>query len=232
MSGLLRQLVGAGQLVEIPLVPLDAAETAKLAAQVGERPLDAAASTRLYRETEGNPLFVVEAVRSGAAAADDAEPRAPGLPPRVQAVISGRLAQLSERAREVASAAAVIGRAFDLGALVRLVGDEERVVRALDELWRRRIVREQGPNAYDFAHDRFRDVAYGETSAPQRRHLHRRAAEAQRAAVRARRDWARGRRPFPATGRRPNRGRATECRRSATAPARPATRNQCRNHRA
>ena len=45
------------------------------------------------------------------------------------------------------------------------------VVRALDELWRMRIVREQGPNAYDFTHDRLRDVAYGETSAPQRRLL-------------------------------------------------------------
>jgi predicted ATPase len=51
------------------------------------------------------------------------------------------------------------------------------VTRALDELWRKRIVREQGPNAYDFTHDKLRDVAYGETSAPQRRRLHRRVAE-------------------------------------------------------
>ena len=72
----------------------------------------------------------------------------------------------------------MIGRAFDLEVLVRLVGDEDVVVRALDELWRKRIVREQGPNAYDFTHDKLRDVAYGETSAPQRRRLHRRVAEA------------------------------------------------------
>jgi predicted ATPase len=39
-------------------------------------------------------------------------------------------------------------------------------------------VREQGPNAYDFTHDKLRDVAYGETSAPQRRRLHRLVAEA------------------------------------------------------
>jgi tetratricopeptide (TPR) repeat protein len=93
-------------------------------------------------------------------------------------VIAGRLAQLSEHARETAAAAAVIGRAFDLHVLVRLVGDEDVVVRALDELWRMRIVREQGPNAYDFTHDKLRDVAYGETSAPQRRLLHRRVADA------------------------------------------------------
>jgi predicted ATPase len=92
-------------------------------------------------------------------------------------VIAGRLAQLSDGAREIAAAAAAIGRAFDLDVLVRLVGDEEGVARALDELWRKRIVREHGPNAYDFTHDKLRDVAYGATSAPQRRRLHRRVAE-------------------------------------------------------
>jgi predicted ATPase len=90
---------------------------------------------------------------------------------------TGRLIGIRSPAK-FPTAAAVVGRAFDLDVLVRLVGDEEVVVRALDELWRKRIVREQGPNAYDFTHDKLRDVAYGETSAPQRRLLHRRVAEA------------------------------------------------------
>ncbi len=181
LPALLRQLRSASPLAEIALEPLDAAETAALAAQVGGRVFDADAATRLYRETEGNPLFVVETVR--AESGGEAPPGVPeegiaGLPPRVHAVIAGRLAQLSDQARETVATAAVIGRAFDLEVLVRLVGDEEVVARALDELWRKRIVREQGPNAYDFTHDKLRDVAYGETSAPQRRHLHRRVAEA------------------------------------------------------
>ena len=33
-------------------------------------------------------------------------------------------------------------------------------MRGLDELWRRRIVREQGADAYDFSHDKIREVAY------------------------------------------------------------------------
>ena len=121
----------------------------------------------------------METVRAegGAGPPGVAEPSSAELPPRAHAVIAGRLAQLSDHAREIAAAAAVIGRAFDLEVLVRLVGDEEVVVRALDELWRKRIVREQGPNAYDFTHDKLREVAYGETSAPQRRRLHRRVAE-------------------------------------------------------
>jgi DNA-binding SARP family transcriptional activator/predicted ATPase len=181
LLALLRQLRGAEQLTEIALAPLDAAETAELAAQVGNRVFDVTAATRLYRETEGNPLFVVETVRAeggGDSPAGAPEERISGLPPRAHAVMAGRLALLSDHARETAAAAAVIGRAFDLDVLVRLVGDEEVVVRALGELWRKRIVREQGPNAYDFTHDKLRDVAYGETSAPQRRLLHRRVAEA------------------------------------------------------
>jgi DNA-binding SARP family transcriptional activator len=179
LPALLRQLRSASQLAEIVLEPLDAAETADLAAQVGSRALDTDAATRLYRETEGNPLFIVETVRaeSGGGPPGTPEHGIPGLPPRAHAVIAGRLAQLSDHAREVAAAAAVVGRAFALDVLVRLVGDEEVVVRALDELWRKRLVREQGPNAYDFTHDKLRDVAYGETSAPQRRRLHRRVAE-------------------------------------------------------
>jgi DNA-binding SARP family transcriptional activator/predicted negative regulator of RcsB-dependent stress response len=181
LPALLRHLRGASQLVEIALEPFDAAETAALAAQVGNRALGVDAATRLYHETEGNPLFVVETVRAGSGGETPAgvpEQEIPGLPPRAHAVIAGRLAQLSDHARETVAAAATIGRAFDLEVLVSLVGDEEMVARALDELWRKRIVREQGPNVYDFTHDKLRDVAYGETSAPQRRRLHRRVAEA------------------------------------------------------
>jgi DNA-binding SARP family transcriptional activator len=180
LAALLRHLRSAAQLVEIVIEPLDAAETAELAALVGSRAFDADEATRLYRETEGNPLFIVETVRAESADSPAGAPGQgiPGLPPRVHAVIAGRLAQLSDHAREIAAAAAVVGRAFALDVLVRLVGDEDVVVRALDELWRKRLVREQGPNAYDFTHDKLRDVAYSQTSAPQRRRLHRRVAEA------------------------------------------------------
>jgi len=181
LSALLRELRGASQLTEVDLQPLSAAETAELAALVGNRPFDAEAATRLHRETEGNPLFVVETVRAGSGGMPPAagpETGIHGLPPRAHAVIAGRLAQLSGDARETAAAAAVIGRAFDVELLVRLVGDEDRVAHGLDELWRRRIIREHAPNAYDFTHDKLRDVVHGETSAPRRRRLHRLAAEA------------------------------------------------------
>jgi DNA-binding SARP family transcriptional activator/predicted ATPase len=178
---------------EITPRPLDAAETARLGGQLAHRELDIATAMRLYHETEGNPLFVVETMRAGldvltgnerlqisADSPADGDPSlAATLPPRVQAVIAGRLAQLSPSAREMAALAATIGRAFRLDVLARAAAtDEDAAVRALDELWQKRMVREQGINTYDFTHDKLREVAYAEIGAPQRRLLHRRIAQA------------------------------------------------------
>ena len=51
-------------------------------------------------------------------------------------------------------------------------------MRALDELWQRGIVREQGAESYDFSHDKIREVICAEMSAARRRLLHRQVAEA------------------------------------------------------
>ncbi|MFQ5593396.1 MAG: BTAD domain-containing putative transcriptional regulator, partial [Anaerolineae bacterium] len=52
------------QFTEMELSPLDEAETATLAGHVAGRELPPALATRIYEETEGNPLFVVETVRA------------------------------------------------------------------------------------------------------------------------------------------------------------------------
>jgi len=176
---------------EITLQPLDAAETAKLAAQVAKHELDMDSVMHLFQETEGYPLFVVEMVRAdlGRVSASPQEADRPHrqlplddartLPPRVHAVLVGRLLQLSASAREFVELAATIGRAFTLDLLITGgLADAESAVCALDELWHKRIVREHSANSYDFTHDKLREVAYGEISAPQRRMLHRRVAQA------------------------------------------------------
>src|SRR5258708_30810860 len=104
------------------------------------------------------------------------------LPPTVQTILSARLAQLSPAARQMANVAAVIGREFAFPVLVRASGEsEDTVVQGLDELWQRRIVREQGAgtaDTYDFSHDKLREQAYSSLSPAHRRLLHRRVAEA------------------------------------------------------
>ncbi len=179
------------RVTEMTLQPLDAAETAKLASQVANRELDMGSVMHLFQETEGYPLFVVEMVRAdlGRVSASPPEADRPHrqpplddartLPPRVHAVLVGRLLQLSASAREFVEFAATIGREFTLDLLITVGNtDADSAVRALDELWHKRIVREHSANSYDFTHDKLREVAYGEISAPQRRMLHRRVAQA------------------------------------------------------
>ena len=180
--------------IDIPLGPLTETETATLAEHIVGRQLDATMPDHLYRETEGNPLFVVEMVRAGMLeenremqllSSQHSPPpvqSAVPLPSSVQSILSTRLAQLSPLAHELASLAAVIGREFTFAVLARASGErEDAVVQGLDELWQRRIVREQGMEAtetYDFSHDKLRAQAYASLSPAHRRLLHRRIAEA------------------------------------------------------
>jgi predicted ATPase/DNA-binding SARP family transcriptional activator len=173
---------------DIPLEPLDAAETAKLASQVAKREMGMDEGLHLFRETGGYPLFVVETVRADMGQVSASTPEAAHsqpsfngvrtLPPRVHAVLVGRLRQLSTSARRFVELAATIGREFTLDLLISVGNtDADDAVRALDELWHKRIIREHGSSSYDFTHDRLREVAYAEISAPQRRLLHRRVAQ-------------------------------------------------------
>jgi predicted ATPase len=174
-----------GTLYQIPLGPLNRAETAQLAALVADQPLEPAANDRLYRQTEGHPLFVVEMTRAGADPAhmqppspDSADalaaplPVAP-LPLGMRSVIESRLNQLSPSSRELINLAAVIGRQFTLDVLSTAGGaDALALADGLDEALQCRIIREQGIDGYDFSHDRIREAAYTTLSHVRRRLLH------------------------------------------------------------
>jgi DNA-binding SARP family transcriptional activator len=163
LAGLTTALQALGRFSEIGLGRLDREETALLAERITGAPLDAGDFERLYGDSEGNPLFVVETLK----------PDAPAAAPKVQAVIAGRLARLSQPAAGLAGVAAAIGRAFTADVLAAAAGLEEQAfVAALDELWRRGIVRAHGPSAYDFSHGRIRDAAYEGLSPPRRRQVH------------------------------------------------------------
>ena len=176
---LVRDLRQLGQLNKIELGPLDESQTAELAAWVAEQHPNDQISAELFRQTEGHPLFVVEMVRNGLTEFAAESFLGNHLPPKVQAVIATRLARLSPQARDLVELAAVIGRDFDYEVLREASDlDEKNLVQALDELWQRRIIREQGAFSYDFSHDRLREVSSSEVSPMRRRLLHRRVAQA------------------------------------------------------
>ncbi len=169
----------SGRLAEIEVAPLDCGATARLSAAVSGEALDAGEAGRVFRATGGNPLYVIELTRAGWARAVAASSAARPLPPRVQALIQARLDGLSSAARDAAGAAAAIGREFTFALLARVVGgDDAALLAAVDELWRRRILRESGADAYDFGHETLRDAVYAGLGPARRARLHRRIAEA------------------------------------------------------
>ena len=159
----------------VPLDRFDEATTATLAARLrNAEGIDPEGAARLWAETEGNPLFVIEVLRAGVSP----EGSQAALTPTMRAVLGARLGQLPDGARRLAEVAAVIGRSFSVGLLVSATGiGEPALVDDLDELWRRRIIRDQGLT-YDFSHDKLRAVALEMLSPARRRQLHRAVAEA------------------------------------------------------
>lgn len=133
---------------------------------------------RLVDETEGLALAVV-AYLEAAAAGDRAEEWS--LPPSLAALYRRRLAELAEVPHQVLTAAATIGRSFDLDTLIGASGrTDEEVVTAIEVLVARGMIAETGraPDAFDFTHDKLRTTVHGETSLARRRLLHRRIATA------------------------------------------------------
>ena len=152
--------------------------------RLGEGPVSALASAahpdeddpttvrQLWERTEGVPLLVVEYLRSPAVSGDWP------LPTGANDVLRARLDPVSETAGQVLSAAAVLGRSFDVDTVRAVSGrSEEETATSLEELVRLGLVEERLPG-YDFAHGLLRSLVYNKTSLARRRLLHGRAADA------------------------------------------------------
>ena len=167
---------GDGLAVRVGLGRLDRAAVATLvSASLGTA--DPIVAETLFMESEGLPLYVAEALASPI-------PIGGPTPGGVAALLRSRIAAVGELARQVVSAAAVIGRSFELET-VRIASGrgEDEAIAGLEELVRRGLIVELGPSVggdvrYDFSHGRLRDVAYESIGLARRRLLHRRVAEA------------------------------------------------------
>ena len=164
----------------IELARLSRDEVAELVAAV--RPDDASLSGRLYEETEGLPFFLVEYV---AALDEGADPQSPqwSPPSGVRELLSSRLEQMNETARQVITTAAVIGRSFDFETVREAGGrSDDETVTALDELAAAGLIKEMasagdGAPRFDFSHEGIRRLAYDDASSVRRRLLHGRVAD-------------------------------------------------------
>jgi DNA-binding SARP family transcriptional activator/Flp pilus assembly protein TadD len=171
------------RLTDIALQRLDQGDVETLVKSVGPRPItttsDEQVARWLYQESEGVPFVLGEYLTALDQGAVDRS-----LPRGVRDLLASRVSLVSETAAQFLTSAAVIGRSFDFATLSSVSGrNEEMTVSALDELQSKGFVRELpgelGPGpAYDFRHDKLRDLVYERTSLARRRLLHKRAAAA------------------------------------------------------
>ncbi len=160
------QLAELGE--RITLTRLTREDVVTLASQSG---LDAITAERVFRESEGLPLFVAELM-----SADDGA--SAGTGGGVREMLEARLDAVGEMSAQVLSAAAIIGRTFDADDLRTISGrSEEEVALALEELTGRGLVAER-EHGYDFSHERLRSVAEQRVGRARRRLLHGRIARA------------------------------------------------------
>lgn len=139
----------------------------------------------LYRATQGNPLFVTEALRdlterNPTAISAASELAQAGFSLRnnrhVQEVIRERIHRLPDASQNLLRLAAVIGRDFSLELLE--LSAEGDPLESLDVLINRGFLTERPDARLDFSHQVVRQVAYDSAGILQRRRCHARVAEA------------------------------------------------------
>jgi DNA-binding SARP family transcriptional activator len=125
----------------------------------------------VFERTRGLAFFVIEYL-------DSARNGLTEIPHAVRRLVLGRIAEVDAAARQVLTAASVIGASADIEAIRDVSGrSEDEIVSGLDELIRRSMLRERGDGVVEFVHEQVREVAYEDTGLNRRRLLHRRAAE-------------------------------------------------------
>jgi hypothetical protein len=147
----------------------------------------------IYRQTEGNPLFVQEVIRLFAEEGLVKREGGRWIPPTdtlaearipegLRDVIGKRLSHLSDHTNQLLASASVIGRDFDLAVLRAVAGiDDEQLETSIEEAVGVGVLEERaqtGSVRYRFAHAFFRQTLYEEIIAPRRLRQHQQIARA------------------------------------------------------
>jgi eukaryotic-like serine/threonine-protein kinase len=191
-------------LIELPqaaTVTLGRVDEAAVGSMIGDmlalRPAPAAFARYLARQSEGNPFFVAEYLRTAVAegllyrdasgrwqvhepgeeAADETAYEALPLPGSLRELVGRRLEGLSPQGRHLLHAGAVLGRELDSWLVEELAGTAgAQGLEAVQELLARHVLEEAAEGRLRFAHDKLREVAYEQIEESLRKQLHRAAA--------------------------------------------------------
>lgn len=150
---------------QLTLGALGLEHVAKLVEEHAGRP-DAQRAAEVLAKTEGNPLFVTEALRM-------LDQRGALAPSGVLAVIASRIDGLDGETRQLLDAASVFGRQVIATALAAATETAlVDVLRRLAELCTRGVLRAGDDGCYLFSHALVRDAFYERVDPNRRRELH------------------------------------------------------------
>ena len=147
----------------------------------GRQPSDAIAQG-VHAASEGNPLFIDEAIRMLTTKGDIHRPDYSvgfRVPEGARGIIKSRLEGLGDEVAELLSVASVIGREFDLTLLQRVVDIEmEALLEILTQAVAAEVISETSAlGRYAFTHILIRETLYEDLTAAKRMRLHRTLAE-------------------------------------------------------
>jgi predicted ATPase len=188
LAAVLAELRRAGSFLRIHLTGLDAGEVHRLYEAIRGNEVPRPQAELVHRQTEGNPLFVLEVLRflveEGFVVRDGGRyvytsDRTPDslLPEGLKDVLGRRLSRLSDQTNQMLSLAAVIGREFSFDVLRQVASfSEDELESALAEAVSRAIIEEHAdvgaPISYRFTHALIRQTLYDEIIAPRRNRWH------------------------------------------------------------
>ena len=161
----------------LPLRPLTVPEVGQYVRWIlGGHAPDPKDILRWHAQTQGNPLFIEQLVRSDPGYGTTAT-HAPAAGGQSMAdILVSRVRALGETERRVLTYAAVIGKEFEFADLAAVSGQgEESVTESLDHLVQSGLLREKGGEVYEFVTEALRAMVYTELTETRRRILHRKA---------------------------------------------------------
>jgi class 3 adenylate cyclase/tetratricopeptide (TPR) repeat protein len=134
---------------------------------IGDQSLPDTAIAQIIQRADGVPLFVEEVTKHLLAAKGDM-----AVPSSLRDSLTARLDRLGA-SKDVAQAAAVIGRSFTLDALHALVDKpRDALATAIGQFQAEQLIHARVDGSYEFRHALFRDAAYDSLLRNVRRRLH------------------------------------------------------------
>ncbi|HEY1654485.1 MAG TPA: AAA family ATPase [Candidatus Tumulicola sp.] len=178
---IVRELRAEGDLTTVDLARLERADVAEIVAGLEGLPdRDVALADRLYRHTEGNPLFLSETIADVLERRFVEEAGAAGVNAGIARIIEARTARLGPDARAVVEVAAVAGHGCSAELVREVTGlAPGPLSAAFNELLDRRILREAGTRSgidYVFTHHLIATAAYAAIDEASRKRRHARIA--------------------------------------------------------